>query len=256
MTREPEASQALLAARRALEGMKRVTLIQDWIWNVSWNRWVLCCSLTREQTGDSTVPVKTTWYFLVDTTYPWGTVKCYPAKQDGLVQTFPHQQYNGSTHDDVPWRDGDICLGTGLRILVRHDYDTEPYNIHQRLRWYVQRALDWLDAAAQGSLVQPGDPFELPPMPRLSTQSTTIAFCEDPDSFLQWKQTSACCGLVDFLRIRTAPQVLLVKRFRPINTRVTIETSWGRSLEQASMDLGQGQYHSNKDSVGEWPKKQ
>lgn len=231
MPEVPEPSQEILAARRALEGMKGVTLIHDWTWHQSLRRWALCCRLTRKGENNGLVPAKTEWYFLIDATYPWGTIKCYPSKQAGLVQTFPHQLYNGSASRDTPWRDGDICLATSVRVLGRHGFDVEPYESHVRLRWYVQRALDWLTAAAEGNLVQPGDPFELPHFPKLSSEATTVAFCEGSDSFAHWQQIAECCGTVDLLCIRNEPELLLVKRFRSADNRVLVEASWGELLE-------------------------
>jgi len=234
MSATAEPSQELLAARRALEGMKGVTLVHDWTWNQALRKWALCCRLTVEQGVKQAVPPETEWYFLVDATYPWGAVKCYPSKRGGLVQTFPHQLYNGSAGRDVPWRDGDICLATSVRVLGRHGYDVESYEAHTRLRWYMQRALAWLAAASQEELVQPGDPFELPHFPRLSPESTTVAFCEDPDSFVHWQQSAESCGTVDLLRVRAEPELLLVKRFRSANNRVLVEASWGSLIEAAS----------------------
>lgn len=233
MLETPEPSSDLLMARRALEGMKGVVLIHDWMWNQSWLKWVLCCRLIRGGGTSEAIPEETEWYFLVDTTYPWGTIKCYPSKRGGLVQTFPHQLYNGSTHHDVPWRDGDICLATSVRVLGRKDFDTEPYEPHIRLRWYVQRALDWLEAASEGNLIRPGEPFELPHFPKLSSESTTVAFSEGADSFALWQQIAECCGTIDLLRIRSAPELLLVKRFRSANNRVLVEVPWGILLEHA-----------------------
>jgi hypothetical protein len=226
-----EPPQELLAARRALEGMKGVTLVHDWAWYQALGKWTCCYRLTIEDVKGP-VPPETEWYFLVDATYPWGTIKCYPSKRGGLVHTFPHQLYNGSAGRDVPWRDGDICLATSVRVLGRRGYDIEPYETHTRLRWYVQRALAWLAAASQGELVQPGDPFELPHFPGRSPESTTVAFCEDPDSFVHWQQSAESCGTVDLLCVHDEPELLLVKRFRSSDNWVLVEESWGSLLEE------------------------
>jgi hypothetical protein len=216
-----------------LEGMKGVTLVHDWTWNQAVKKWACCYRLTIEQGGNGPIPPETQWYFLVDATYPWGAIKCYPSKLGGLVQTFPHQLYNGSAGDDVPWRDGDICLATSVRVLGRRGFDVEPYEARTRFRWYVQRALDWLTAASEGKLIQPGDPFELPHFPRLSPESTTVAFCEGPDSFGHWQQIAESCGTVDLIRVRAEPELLLVKHFRSADNRGLVETSWGTLFEAA-----------------------
>jgi hypothetical protein len=232
MLEEPEPSQELLVARRALEGLKGCTLLHDWEWNPSMRRWTLACRLTRSGKINQLVPVETEWYFLVETTYPWGTIKCYPSKQAGLSQTFPHQCYNGSARPDIPWRDGDICLATSVHVLGRHGFDVEPYEPHRRLRWYVQRAHDWLTAAAEGNLAQIGDPFELPHFPNLSSALTTVAFSEGANSFARWQEINECCGTLDLLCLRGKPELLLVKRFRSHQKQILVEASWGKLLEE------------------------
>jgi hypothetical protein len=231
MQEGPKLSQEILVARRALEGLEGFTLLHDWEWNQSMRRWTLGCRLTRDGKINQLVPAETEWYFLVETTYPWGTIKCYPSKRGGLLQTFPHQCYNGCASPDHPWRDGDICLATSVHVLGRHGFDVEPYEPHRRLRWYIQRALDWLMAAAEGNLVQAGDPFELPHFPKLSSAFTTVAFSEDADSFTQWQEIGECCGTLDLLCIRQEPELLLAKCFRSLKNQILVEASWGRLLE-------------------------
>lgn len=139
----------LRAGRRALDGMPGVAILRDWAWDASTETWVLWCRLTATLSTGDLVPPETDWYVLVDSAYPWGTITFYPAKERGLAQTFPHQNYNGAGPVGVPWRQGDPCLDTSVRTLGRHGYDSEPYGVHERLRWRFQRALDWLVAVQE-----------------------------------------------------------------------------------------------------------
>lgn len=233
-------SSELLAARRALETLKGVILLDDWAWSEDAKKWTLHCRLSPDISVDGPIPASTAWYVLVDPSYPWGPIKFFPDKEQGLIQTFPHQNYNDFSWEDFPWRDGDLCLNTSVHILGRHGYDIEPYGVHQRLRWHFRRALDWLSAASRGELVLPGEPFELPQFPGVTKTSETLAFCESPDSFPEWQNISARCGLVDLLRLGSDPEVFIIKAFRAINGTTLVAPTWGLALESRSHALIQG----------------
>jgi ThiF family len=237
---ESTPSQELLAARRTLEGLQEMALLRDWTWNECFGKWVLHCRLSLDISPDGSIPPSTDWYVLVDPSYPWGQIKFYPAKQYGIVQTFPHQNYNGNGRGDVPWRTGDVCLNTNVQVLGRHGYDSEPFDVHRRLRWYFQRAIDWLCAAARGELVLPGDPFELPQFPGILERSATVAFCEGSESFLDWQNSAEPYGLIDLVRLREEPEVFLVQCFRSIAGRELFKTMWGLALASQSENTIQG----------------
>src|SRR5689334_15601347 len=112
MSEEPP--EELLAGRRALEGVRGVEIVQDWIWHAQIRRWVLVCRLSPDVQEGGSIPALSDWYILVEPSYPWGEIKCYPAKEGGISQTFPHQTYNGPGSSVLPWRSGDICLDTGV----------------------------------------------------------------------------------------------------------------------------------------------
>lgn len=233
-------SQELFAARRTLGGLQEVALLRDWAWNECFGKWVLHCRLSLDIPPDRPVPPSTDWYVLVDPTYPWGQIKFYPAKQRGIVQIFPHQNYNGNGKDDVPWRTGDVCLNTSVQVLGRHGYDTEPFDVHRRLRWYFQRAIDWLRAAAQEALVLPGDPYELPQFPGISQPSATVALCEGPESFPHWQQSTTRYGLVDLVSLHQEPEILLVKCFRSIDGSEYLKPMWGSAFRGKDENLLHG----------------
>ena len=156
--------------------------------------------------------------------------KFYPAKAQGLETTFPHQNYNGYGRDDLPWRAGDLCLNTSVRILGRHGYDIEPYDVHQRLKWQFRRALAWLRAASRGELILPGEPFELPQFPGAAQRSEAVVFCEDADSFLQWQNIPERSGLLDLFRLRRKSAVFIIKAFRTVNGREVFAPTWWLAL--------------------------
>lgn len=231
MTEEGLLSAELLAARRALEGIQGIALLKDWTWHASSNRWVLYCRLSPDVLAGGPIPSSSDWYVLVDAAYPGGSIKLCPAK-GGLAETFPHQSYNGGGGDGVPWRDGDLCLNTDVHVLGRMAYDSEPYDVHTRLKWHIQRALEWLRLASRGELLSPGDPFELPDFP-VGAAAITVAFSEGLESFPSWQAAVERFGLVDLVGLANKPGVLLVKRLRSLGGRILIEPTWGRSLISA-----------------------
>jgi len=187
------------------------------------------------------VPPETEWYVLVDPAYPWGVITFYPARERGITQTFPHQNYNGAGPVGAPWRQGDPCLDTSVRTLGRHGYDSEPYGLHERLRWRFQRALDWLVAAAQGALAPTGDPFELPQFPGPSAlrlgiapaeNRGTIAFTEGEESFAAWQAIRTQRGLLDLTKI--GPGQFVVRRFCGVGDRDIMTPPWGGFIEQGA----------------------
>jgi hypothetical protein len=233
-------SQELLIARRALEGVKNVVLLHDWLWNESSGKWTLHCRLSPEIRLGGHVPACTDWYVLIDPTYPWGSIKFYPAKEGGIVQTFPHQNYNGKGKDDVAWRDGHLCLDTSLRSLGRHGYDIEPYAVHKRLQWHFMRAIGWLSAASRDELVRRGDPFELPHFPCSPGQFASVVFCEGTESFQVWQRIPEQSGLLELCYLREKPPILLVKSFQSIDGKDLLMPSWGRALAIESGDTLRG----------------
>ncbi len=232
MCNEKNPSANLLAARRGLEGLDGVTLLDDWAADASSGKWVLHCRLYVEVPLDCPIPAATYWYVLVDEAYPWGSIKFYPSREGGISRTFPHQSYNDEGDSHAPWRGGDICLTTSVHVLGRHDFDSEPYGIHDRLRWHFARALDWLREAAKGLLVIPGEPFELPSFPRGS--HIRVAYSENELSYSQWQNVNERTGLVDLLPASDRGDFFFTKCFRSLNGTTLITREWGTALTKRS----------------------
>ncbi len=222
----------LRAARRTLETIREITLLRDWQWHEPTRKWTLHCRLSPDLGDGSRIAPSTDWYVLVDGAYPWGSIKFYPAKAGGLVETFPHQSYNGEGPEDRAWRTGDLCLSTSVHVLGRHGRDVEPYEAHSRLRWHAERAIKWLVAAAQDKLVVPGDPFELPQFPLGPDRFRTVVFSEGTETFAAWQSIPDRSGRVDIAVLRGQPvPLLVVKVFRSVNGSALLEPHWGELLE-------------------------
>ena len=218
-------SEALLAARRALEGVSGLDIRQDWSWYSQVQCWGLRCRLRPGIEGNEFIPAESDWYVLVEPSYPWGAIWCYPAKDEGIIHTFPHQAYNSLGNPTLPWRSGNICLDPGVHTLGRNAYGSEPFAVHRRLRWRLERALDWLRMAAYGKLVLPDEPFERPPFPHEASPILTIAYTEDTETYARWQDIPDRSGLVDLSESMSG--VIITRCFRRSSGRILWIPSWG-----------------------------
>ncbi len=245
MTEEGGPPEELLAARRSLEGFEGVTLLEDWVWRPdaagpSGGRWVLRCRLSPSVDPAGPVPASTDWYVLVDAAYPWGYVKFYPAEDGGITQTFAHQNYNRAPIHGLPWRTGDICLDTQVRVLGRRAFDTEPYDVDERLRWRFERALGWLEAASRDELLLPGEPFELPQVLPYGGLGLTFVFQEGPETLGEWEDHPGGAGLVDLFRLDPDKSVFLVDRFLSAHGDSVLALGWGKAVAASSEERLRG----------------
>jgi molybdopterin/thiamine biosynthesis adenylyltransferase len=226
---KPSISEELRLGRRALEGLPGVQILQDWNWDKSHNCWYLYCRITIEKASKDDFPSTTDWYILVDTNYPVGNISFYPAKKNGITQTFTHQSYNGYGNEDIPWRQGKICLETPLhRYPVINEY-FEPNLPQERLLWYFQRAIEWLNAAYEGNLTKAGDPYELPDFP-FSDLEIKFAFSEDTESYVKWKSIPDITGFVDLIYLPDTP-FYVAKNLYSRKRVPLINYSWGNILD-------------------------
>jgi hypothetical protein len=221
-------SDDLYAGWRSLEGIKGVDMLSGLTWCEAESMWTLHCRLSPDLSTECPIPAGTEWHVLIAPDYPSGEIKFYPAKERGIVQTFPHQDYNGEGSPDLLWRTGDLCLDTTVRVLGRHGYDTEPRDADSRLRWHFLRAMAWLEAASQGELLALGDPFELPKFP--PSYPATVVFAEGAESFDTWQGISDRSGVVEFLRLSEEPETLVVKCFRSVAWTQLMTPRWGQAL--------------------------
>ena len=221
-------SENLRAARRALEDLPGYALLTDWAWYSDLERWVL--SFEFHQESDSPlIPAISSWWVLAEDQYPFGTIKLYPSKSKSITATFPHQLWNGIGSTNLPWREGEVCVATGLRPLGRLGRDDEPVDSETRLRWNCERLAHWLLEAAQGHLVQADDPFELPHFPYVS--GPKVAFCENPEGLSTLLSLSNSYGLVEF-SLHPQSGALVVQRFLSTKGTELLRIRWGTNLER------------------------
>lgn len=213
-------------ARRLIEELDSVEIIEDLKWDSLIEKWVLLCSLTLKTQSTELIPKTTNWYVHIDDSYPWGSIKFLPAKRGGLKGTFPHQNYNGEGKEESPWRNGNLCLDTTNKKFKSMGLDIEPFDSNLRLLWHFERALNWLQEAEKGRLSTSGDPFELPDFNESSLD--TIAFYENNESFINWQKSKKTYGLVElFVYKKEEPVIMVPTKFSTLDGEVVSQASLG-----------------------------
>ena len=212
----------------ALSGLPGVRVLGQPQWEPKLGRWVISLSVTADVGSDGPISETTRWFLLVDSAYPFGRMSMLPAKEGGVIQTFPHQRYNGAGNDAWPWRTGNICTETPAASLRRSGYDDEPADAETNLAWHVLRSQRWLELASRGELNRPGDPYELPDIPIEAKYS--IVFCEGYDSHQQWLDTSTNLGTARVALLPTTPAIVVVKNFSPRNGSKEVPQEWRKPI--------------------------
>lgn len=228
MSREP--SPQLRHGRRDLVSLPGVELLDDLTWHSESKLWTIHIQLTRNGPDHEHVPRVTDWYIVVGEDYPWGNLKFCPAKENSLIRTFPHQQFNRPYPDDRRWTTGELCLDTTIGALGRHGLEEEPFDAggrRGRLRWHAARALEWLRLAASNELIKAGDPFEVPYFPIADLADSTVAYLEDTASFQQWQAAPEMFGTVSFAPLAAKKSILAVTGFYTLPGRPVFERRWG-----------------------------
>lgn len=224
----PQPPVALGDATLLLDTLSAVRVRTPAAWSEKAKAWVL--ELDVQTRSGPHVPSTTTWSVHIGPDFPLGDIKVFPHKTNGLTATFPHQNYNELGKSDVPWRTGDVCLSTPFRVLGRAAPPDEPGDAG-RLIWYVQALLDWLDAAATGTLTAAGQPFELPHFPPEGTHEVT--FSETTESFESWSARAETRGTALTRAPWETHRAHVVIEFRDEEDEILWETKWGDFIDAA-----------------------
>lgn len=223
----------LLIARRRLEELTNVKILEDLYWDSIVSKWILHCSINLELTSNKKIPKETHWFVVIDNNYPLGSIKFYPSKENSITQTFYHQMYNGDLNQNLRWRTGNLCLDSNLKIFSKLGLDIEPIDYEEKLLWHFERALLWLFHAEQNTLISSEDPFELPDF---NVCLDTVAFIENESSFTKWKSASQNYGLVDFTHLDNHfPKTLLLLNFKYINGEQLYELDWNSYIKEKNL---------------------
>jgi hypothetical protein len=178
--------------RRQALGIDGFEVLDKFEWDSATQHWALHFQLTGTYKPTEWVPAITRWYALFSSQYPFGKLDIYPAVDGGIARTFHHQQHN-SWDKKSKWRDGNICAATSLGRWGRKFFNKEPYEADSRFAWVILRSIEWVRGAAEGTLVDQGDPFEIPSFPLCKDR--LFAFNESPETFREWQRLVPVTGL-------------------------------------------------------------
>jgi ThiF family/Prokaryotic E2 family A len=220
----------LRRGRRALDSLPGVTLIEDWAQAQS-GQWTLEISLDIGANASEDVPSETRWYVVSSSSYPDGRIEIYPARSGGITTTFPHQSHNSlSREEDRAWTRGNLCLTHPAAGVLRKMSQSEPMDADTRLRWRIERALEWLELAASENLSKPGDPYEVPPLPTSGTEM--VAFNEGAYTFPIWNAKKTSFGVLRSKLLNASPTIRIVSSFFDEAGSSILEPSWGRLVRE------------------------
>ena len=207
--------------------------------DASAKRWVVTMWLRIAHAGPF-VGTRTKWCVLLEEAYPLGRVAFHPATQGGLTVTFPHQDRNALDREGRGWRGGKLCLDSPFRGERRPTSARDPVgDAEARLRWHVERALDWLDSAAAGRLLAPGDPFELPSRPYTVLKEWAqqrVVHDERAREMSAWDGREGTVGVAQLGRVSGIGNAIGVAGFAERNG-TTIRSWAGRPLAAAAEGL-------------------
>ncbi|MFA5240535.1 MAG: ThiF family adenylyltransferase [Phycisphaerae bacterium] len=243
MSEEPrKLPDVIRLASESLEPLRNVRVIEEWRWYDDKKGWAIKCRLTIGSPNTELVPNETDWYLIVENGYPRGEVELIPAKNNSITKTFQHQYYNAQGHANVPWRNGRICAKTSMFSLKKQEYDIEPFEPKDRLKWHVERAIQWFYDAAAGQLVSNGEFFELPDYDTLN-KPYTISFCESQETFdVLWKTlcNGTRTGIVELGLLKRPGHSFITVSFNDHKGQLLYQPPWNENIKSLIVNMDKG----------------
>lgn len=227
-------SDGINEAVAAIDEHDGVTVLDEPYFDEDRGKWIVKIRLRPDDLADHPeVPRETEWYLHLRDTFPIGPIGIYPADQDvnTITTTFAHQKLNVAGSDDTPWRTGDICVARYGHTLNQTGATGEPSTGRGRLCWHMDRALQWLQNAAQGELREPDEPFEIPAFNTEDARGPTLAFNESRASFDDWRDVYGQWGTVALYSVPTADETYATGAFTGSDGEVVYEPDWGGYID-------------------------
>ena len=229
---EDEVIQRLKLARRELDSLyPAVQMIDDWKYDNANKLWYYHISISVK-TENRYFPITSQWYVVVEPTYPQGKVKIFPDIDNSITTTLYHQANNYFISKNGLWRSGSLCVD--VNTLSSHN--PEPFSVEGRMLFHVQRAIEWLKLAANDSLVNRNELFELPEFNDKNFLNCQFASSEDTVTFMQWEDTDCRYGMVDIDCYKSKPTVFYPKTFYSVDNKPVHYTHWGTALEKQNSE--------------------
>lgn len=218
--------EVLASVSDQLVGHHRVGCLGPWT-SVSGGLWSLSIRTMLSAAETELMPAETDWHIVFDPMVE--NITIYPSKAGGIKTTFQHQSYNDEGLATYPWRAGNPCLHRQSATFGRTAWDREPTAIDDRILWYVERLLIWIDCAATGELAVDGEPLELPSGPGMG-RFPVIGFVGSDDDVSFWGSRTSTWGWADIAELPSAKSSYAIKAFRDVQRNVIRELRWGRLI--------------------------
>lgn len=229
---EDEVLQRLKLARRELDSLyPAVQMLDDWKYDNANKLWYYHISISVE-TENRYFPITSRWYVVVEPIYPQGKVKIFPDIDNSITTTLYHQANNYFISKNGLWRSGSLCVD----VNTLSSYNLEPFSAEGRMLFHVQRAVEWLKSAANDSLVNRNELFELPEFNDNILLNCQFAFSEDTVTYMQWEDTDCKCGIVDIDCYKSKPTVFYAKTFYSRENKPVHYSHWGTALEKQNSE--------------------
>ncbi|MDW9627178.1 ThiF family adenylyltransferase [Sinorhizobium meliloti] len=174
---------------------------------------------------------ETNWFVVFEPSS--SSVTIFPARDGGIVSTFQHQSFNDEGASNSPWRLGNPCLQRQAAAFGRSSWCGQPDEIDEKIAWYLERLLLWIDAAATGELAVAGEPFELPAGPG-QTGFPVIGFVNSKYDIEFWSARKGTWGWADLAKLPRAVATYAVTSFRDRNLKPIIDLKWGALVSSIS----------------------
>jgi hypothetical protein len=176
------------------------------------------------------VPEWSSWHLVLGPGIENPQIEIYPDAVNGISATFQHQDNNALVAPELDWRFGKPCLERPAAIFKRTAWGGEPEDLAGRLHWRLGRLLQWIDAAASGTLVEDGDPLELPSFPALD-QSAMLGFRETEEEFDWWTKVPDPWGFATIVDIPGSAGTSVIADFMDSQRHSVRKIEWSEAIQ-------------------------
>lgn len=191
--------------------------------------WYLPFSVDLDSSLNPDIGLSTAWYAVCEAEYPHGDISIYPSKTGGVAKTFPHMQYNADLPQIRWWRTGKLCLDNPGFNLGRNKWQHEASTQEDRLKWHLEKTVQWVQAAANNTLLLPTDPLELPPFFRSHT-TRVLGYHENNDSFQFWNSCDQMFGYASISQIDNS--VSIIQEFQDNRKNTLLNLPWSPTFSK------------------------